>query len=147
MRDTILFSHVCCRKHLHDHIISLRGDVWGHKTSLIRPLFIEVSVSSQENEQSSICMLRVSILPLSTMFLLDFWNCSDGVVFFILHFILILWLYWLSFLAHLTQRVMWGIAITWRPSSVVRLLTFSYFNLLLWNNRAKWNQTWQKASI
>ena len=24
------------------------------------------------------------------------------------------------FLAHLTQRVMWGIAITWRPSSVVR---------------------------
>jgi hypothetical protein len=24
----------------------------------------------------------------------------------------------LSFLAHLTQRVMWGIAITWRPSSV-----------------------------
>jgi hypothetical protein len=28
----------------------------------------------------------------------------------------------LSFLAH--QRVMWGIAITWRPSSVVRPLTF-----------------------
>ena len=27
------------------------------------------------------------------------------------------------FLAHLTQRVMWGIAITWRPS-VVRPLTF-----------------------
>jgi hypothetical protein len=23
-----------------------------------------------------------------------------------------------KFLAHLTQRVMWGIAITWRPSSV-----------------------------
>jgi len=43
MRDTILFSHVC-RKHLHDHIISLRGDVWGHKTGLIRPLFIEVSI-------------------------------------------------------------------------------------------------------
>ena len=51
------------------------------------------------------------------------------------------------FLAHLTQRVMWGIAFTWRPSSIVRLLTFSYFNLLLWNNWAKWNQTWQKASI
>ena len=28
------------------------------------------------------------------------------------------------FLAHLTQRVMWGIAITWRPSSIVRPLTF-----------------------
>jgi hypothetical protein len=31
--------------------------------------------------------------------------------------------------------------------SVVLPLTFSYFNLLLWNNWAKWNQTWQKASI
>ena len=29
-----------------------------------------------------------------------------------------------GFLAHLTQRVMWGIAITWRPLSVVRPLTF-----------------------
>ena len=28
-------------------------------------------------------------------------------------------------------------------ASVVRPLTFSYFNLLLWNNLAKWNQTWQ----
>jgi hypothetical protein len=26
-----------------------------------------------------------------------------------------------SFSAHLTQRVMWGIAITWRPSSVCKL--------------------------
>ena len=31
-------------------------------------------------------------------------------------------------------------------ASVVRPLTFSYFNLLLWYNWAKWNQTWQKAS-
>ena len=45
-------------------------------------------------------------------------------------------------LAHLTQRVMWGIAITCRPS-----VNFSYFNLLLWNNWTKLNQTWQKASI
>jgi hypothetical protein len=28
-------------------------------------------------------------------------------------------------------------------ASVVRPLTFSYFNLLLWNNLAKWNQSWQ----
>jgi hypothetical protein len=36
-----------------------------------------------------------------------------------------------------------------RPSSVVRRpsVNFSYFNLLLWNNWTKWNQTWQKASI
>ena len=32
-------------------------------------------------------------------------------------------------------------------ASVVRPLSFSYFNLLLWNNWAKWNQAWQKASI
>ena len=48
----------------------------------------------------------------------------------------------LFFLAHLTQRVMWGIAITCRLS-----VNFSYFNLLLWNNWTKSNQTWQKASI
>jgi len=35
-----------------------------------------------------------------------------------------------TFIADLAQRAMWGIAITWRPS-VVRPLTFSYFNLLL----------------
>jgi hypothetical protein len=27
--------------------------------------------------------------------------------------------------------------------SVIRPLTFSYFNLLLWSNLAKWNQSWQ----
>jgi hypothetical protein len=45
------------------------------------------------------------------------------------------------FLAHLTQRYCHHLV------SVVRPLTFSYFNLLLWNNWAKWNQTWQKAFI
>jgi hypothetical protein len=35
------------------------------------PLFIEVPVPWQESEQSCICVLGVSILPLSTMFLLD----------------------------------------------------------------------------
>ena len=33
-----------------------------------------------------------------------------------------------SFLTHLTQRVMWAIAITWRPSYVVNF----FKNLLLW---------------
>ena len=28
-----------------------------------------------------------------------------------------------------------------------RPLTFSYFNLLLWNNLAKWNQTWHRWSL
>ena len=40
-----------------------------------------------------------------------------------------------TFLAHLTQRVMWAIAITWRPSSVVRCPSYIVNflkNLLLW---------------
>jgi hypothetical protein len=36
-------------KHLHDRIISVRGEVWAHKTSLTSPLFIEVHVPSQES--------------------------------------------------------------------------------------------------
>jgi hypothetical protein len=63
-----------CRKQLRDHIISLRVEISANKTSLILPLLIEVPVPSQESEQSCICMLGVSILPLSTMFLLDFVN-------------------------------------------------------------------------
>jgi hypothetical protein len=40
-----------CRKHLNDHIISLRGKTSVHKTNLILPLFIEVPVPSQESER------------------------------------------------------------------------------------------------
>jgi hypothetical protein len=36
-------------KQLNDCIISLRGEAY--KTSLIKPLFIEVSVSSQDSER------------------------------------------------------------------------------------------------
>ena len=52
------FTHV---KHLNDHIISLRGEVCAHKTSLTPPLLIEVPVPSQEGERSCIC---ASILPM-----------------------------------------------------------------------------------
>jgi hypothetical protein len=37
---------------LHDRIISVRGEVWAHKTSLASPLFIEVHVPSQESARS-----------------------------------------------------------------------------------------------
>ena len=43
LRVCILFT---CGKRLHDHIISLREEVWAHKTSLTLPLFIEVPVPS-----------------------------------------------------------------------------------------------------
>ena len=40
---------VTCAKNLHDSIISLRGEVWAHKTSLVLtlPLVTEVPVPSQ----------------------------------------------------------------------------------------------------
>ena len=44
----------------------------GNKFSLTPPLLIEVPVPTQESESSCICVLDVSILPLSMIFLLDF---------------------------------------------------------------------------
>jgi hypothetical protein len=56
-----------CRKHLHDPIISLRGEVYDHITSLAPHLSIEAPVLNQESERSCICVLGVSILPLSAI--------------------------------------------------------------------------------
>ena len=53
-----------CEKHFHDLIITLRGKVCVHKTSLAPPTFIEVPVSSQESERSCGCVLGLSILEL-----------------------------------------------------------------------------------
>ena len=57
-----------CGKHLHDCIISLRGDVWDHKISLTPPLFIEVPVPSQDNDMSCICVLEVTICLFQRLF-------------------------------------------------------------------------------
>ena len=45
--------------------------------------------------------------------------------------------------------VMWGIAITWCPSTsvVVVVRVLSHFNPLLWNHRTNWNQTWYQCSL
>ena len=58
-------------KHFHDCIISLSRVAWAHETSLTMPLFTEVPVPSQENEWYCICVLGVSILPLSMIFIFD----------------------------------------------------------------------------
>ena len=102
--DGILLT---CRRHLHDRIISLLGEVWTHETSLTPPLFIDVSipsqeserscicvlgVSSQESERSCICVLGVSNFPLSTISIV-FLKCSDDVVFLVFHFIYICLIY------------------------------------------------------
>jgi hypothetical protein len=78
-------------------------EVWIHKTSLTPPLFIEVSVTCQESEWSCICVLVVSILPLSAILIFYYgivpavwyfivallqqcgillWHCSSSVVFY-----------------------------------------------------------------
>ena len=59
----------------------------GFKTSQTPPLFIGVPVPSQESDRSCICVLRMSIFPLSVSFLLDFGTvCSDSGYFFPLYF-------------------------------------------------------------
>jgi len=67
-----------------------------HKTSLTPPLLIEVPVPSQESEQLCFCVLRVSILFLSTVVLMDFetvltvwyFRIVLTVWYFFVHFIL-----------------------------------------------------------
>jgi hypothetical protein len=56
-------------------------------TSLTPSLFTEVPVLSQESEWSCICVLGISHFPISTIFLLNFWNFSDDVIL-IFHFII-----------------------------------------------------------
>ena len=56
-------------------------------TSLTPSLFTEVPVLSLESERSCICVLGISNLPISTIFLLNFWNFSHSVILFFFHFI------------------------------------------------------------
>jgi len=46
-------------KHSHDGIISLRGEVWADKTSLILTLLIEVTVPRHESERRSCIHVHV----------------------------------------------------------------------------------------
>ena len=38
--------------------MNVRGEVSAHKTNLTQPLFIEVSLPSQESESSCVCLLQ-----------------------------------------------------------------------------------------
>ena len=56
-------------RHMHDHIASLRREVYTHNTSLTPPLCMKVPVPSQDkNKRSCISVLEVSILSLSMIF-------------------------------------------------------------------------------
>jgi hypothetical protein len=48
-----------CGRHLHDHILSFRGQVW-----LTPSLFIEVPAQGQDRKRPCICASGMSILPL-----------------------------------------------------------------------------------
>ena len=56
------------------------------------PTFIEVPVPSQETEQSCICVLRVSIFPLSTILIFDFWIVPTVWYFWIVPAV---WYFWI----------------------------------------------------
>ena len=76
-----------CGKHVHDGIISLREEVWAHKTSLIQPPLIEVSVPNQEHGPSCICLLVISILLLFTILIFDLGIVPTVWYLFVFHFI------------------------------------------------------------
>ena len=59
------------KKHLHDRIISLRGEIWVREISLTPPPFIELPVPIKDSERSCTCVLVASILPLSTILILE----------------------------------------------------------------------------
>jgi len=54
--DSPCYVLLTCGKHVHDRIISLRGQVWVDKTILSLQLFIEVPVPSHGSERSCICV-------------------------------------------------------------------------------------------
>ena len=71
-----------CKKHLHDHIISLRREVYTHYTSLTLPLFIEVPELRQDSERACMCVLGLLILCLFVQFSCWILELFDRVVFF-----------------------------------------------------------------
>jgi hypothetical protein len=73
---------ITCGKHFHDRIISLRGD-WAHATIVAPPLFIKVSVQSQESELSCICVNVYRICLYLRFCIYDF-----GIVLIVRYFLL-----------------------------------------------------------
>ena len=68
------------------NIISLKGQVSAHRSSLTQPLIVHVP--RQNIERSCVCVLVVHILPLSTALLLDFRIVPTVWNIFAFHFII-----------------------------------------------------------
>ena len=75
----------------HACIISSRGDVWAYKTILTPPVFIEMSMPSQEKKVVMyLCVRGIDITSFCDSGI-GFWNCSDSVAF-VLFFVFMLYL-------------------------------------------------------
>ena len=84
VRVGILLTH---GKHLHDRIISLRGDAWDHRTILTPPLYQVRKVSGH------VFVLGKYSWPLCTMFIFVVVIGSNRVVFFLPYYFSCLILY------------------------------------------------------
>ena len=93
-----------------------------NSTSLTPSLFTEVPVLSQKSERSCICVLGISNLPISTIFLLNFWNFSDSVIYFF------------SFYYRLWKKNYDDVLATGPPKEILQGGT-----ILLWGLRTGWN--------
>jgi hypothetical protein len=107
LRISILLT---CGKHLHDHIILLRGDLWSHKTSLTPPCCIEVPVQSQESVQWYSCDRGIDLAFFSD-FSTGFWKRSDSVEGFAFHFLYI-------------GLILWPTGTTWHSDSIYWCIKF-----------------------
>jgi len=72
-----------CGKHLSDHIMSLRGEVWTHS-----PSSFYGSASTTSGKWAVVYLFAWGIGVASFYILsVGFWNCSDSVIFFIFRII------------------------------------------------------------
>ena len=62
-----------CIKHLNDHIISIRREVWVHNTILTLPFLLMCLCQASEPPYTLyMCLIGVTILPVSLIFLIGF---------------------------------------------------------------------------
>ena len=87
-------------KHLNDFAISLRN------TNLTPELCILVPVSSQESEQSRICLMVIDFCIWFYEYSIGIWNCFDSVLF--LFYDLSNCKYWLTLSVHVWVLVIFG---------------------------------------
>ena len=64
---------------MYDSIISLKGEIWAHKPSLILPPFIEMPVPSQE----MVCAISIDVVSFSNS---SSGFCSDSGLVFVFRF-------------------------------------------------------------